>query len=150
MPSVAERSLAAKADFPIFSRRFSGRELVYLDSAATSQKPEPVIAALADHLRNHNANIHRGVYELAQEADAAYEGARRRIAAFTGAPADTTIFTENVTEAINLAPYAWGGAHLQSGQAVLITQMDPHANIVPWQVLCRARGAALRYLEVDE
>jgi cysteine desulfurase / selenocysteine lyase len=150
MPSVAERSLAAKADFPIFSRRFSGRELVYLDSAATSQKPESVIAALADHLRSHNANIHRGVYELAQEADAAYEGARRRIAAFTGAPAETTIFTKNVTEAINLVAYAWGRAHLQRGQAVLITQMEHHANIVPWQVLCRERGASLRYLEVDE
>ena len=150
MPSVAERSLAAKADFPIFSRRFSGRELVYLDSAATSQKPERVIAALADHLRSHNANIHRGVYELAQEADAAYEGARRRIAAFTGAPAETTIFTKNVTEAINLVAYAWGRARMQRDQAVLITQMEHHANIVPWQVLCRERGASLRYLEVDE
>src|SRR5256714_9822963 len=150
MPSVAERSLAAKADFPIFARRFSGRELVYLDSAPTSQKPESVIAPLADHLRSHNANIHRGVYELAQEADAAYEGARRRIAAFTGAAAETTIFTKNVTEAINLVAYAWGRAHLQRGQAVLITQMEHHANIVPWQVLCRERGASLRYLEVDE
>jgi cysteine desulfurase/selenocysteine lyase len=150
MPSVAERSLAAKADFPIFARRFSGRELVYLDSAATSQKPESVIAALAEHLRSHNANIHRGVYELAQEADAAYEGARRRIAQFTGAPVETTIFTKNVTEAINLVAYAWGRARLQPAQAVLITQMEHHANIVPWQVLCRERGASLRYLEVDE
>ena len=150
MPSVAERSLAAKADFPIFARRFSGRELVYLDSAATSQKPEAVIAALAEHLRSHNANIHRGVYELAQEADAAYEGARRRIAQFTGAPIETTIFTKNVTEAINLVAYAWGRARLQPAQAVLITQMEHHANIVPWQVLCRERGATLRYLEVDE
>jgi cysteine desulfurase / selenocysteine lyase len=150
MPSVAERSLAAKADFPIFARRFSGRELVYLDSAATSQKPEAVIAALAEHLRSHNANIHRGVYELAQEADAAYEGARRRIAQFTGAPLETTIFTKNVTEAINLVAYAWGRARLQPTEAVLITQMEHHANIVPWQVLCRERGATLRYLEVDE
>jgi len=150
MPSVAERSLAAKADFPIFARRFSGCELVYLDSAATSQKPEAVIAALAEHLRSHNANIHRGVYELAQEADAAYEGARRRIAQFTGAPVETTIFTKNVTEAINLVAYAWGRARLQPAQAVLITQMEHHANIVPWQVLCRERGASLRYLEVDE
>jgi len=150
MPSVAERSLAAKADFPIFSRRFGGHELVYLDSAATSQKPEAVIAAQADHLRSHNANIHRGVYELAQEADAAYEGARRRIAAFTGAPVETTIFTKNVTEAINLVAYAWGRTRLQPGQAVLITQMEHHANIVPWQMLCRERGASLRYLEVDE
>ena len=150
MPSVAERSLAAKADFPIFARRFSGRELVYLDSVATSQKPEAVIAALAEHLRSHNANIHRGVYELAQEADAAYEGGRRRIAQFTGAPLETTIFTKNVTEAINLVAYSWGRARLQPTQAVLITQMEHHANIVPWQVLCRERRASLRYLEVDE
>ena len=150
MPSVAERSLAAKADFPIFARRFSGRELVYLDSAATSQKPEAVIAALAEHLRSHNANIHRGVYPLAQEADAAYDGARERVAAFVGAGEQATIFTKNVTEAINLVAYAWGRANVGPGQAVLITQMEHHANIVPWQVLCRERGASLRYLEVDE
>src|SRR5262249_55615543 len=101
-------------------------------------------------LRNHNANIHRGVYELAQEADAAYEGARRAIAAFANADADTTIFTKNVTEAINLVAYSWGRANVAAGDAVLITQADHHANMVPWQGLCRERGAALRYLEVDE
>jgi cysteine desulfurase / selenocysteine lyase len=150
MPSVAESSLDVKADFPIFARRFDGRELVYLDSGATSQKPQVVIEAVADHLRYHNANIHRGVYALAQEADAAYDGARSRVAAFTGAQADTTIFTKNVTEAINLVAYAWGRANIGPGDAVLITQMEHHANIVPWQVLCRERGATLRYLEVDE
>jgi len=150
MPPVAERSLDVKADFPIFSRRFAGRELVYLDSAATSQKPAVVIEAVADHLRNHNANVHRGVYALAQEADAAYDLARTRVAAFTGAQVDTTIFTKNVTEAINLVAYSWGRANVGPGDAVLITQMEHHANIVPWQVLCRERGATLRYLEVDE
>src|SRR2546421_184391 len=150
MPSVAERSLAVKADFPIFQRRFGGRELVYLDSAATSQKPEVVIEALAEHLRKHNANIHRGVYPLAQEADAAYDGARRRVAEFTGAEPETTIFTKNVTEAINLVAYAWGRANVHRGDAVLITQMEHHANIVPWQILCREREATLRYLEIDE
>jgi cysteine desulfurase/selenocysteine lyase len=153
MPPVAESSLEVKADFPIFSRRFDGRgggALIYLDSGATSQKPQVVIEALADHLRNHNANVHRGVYALAQEADAAYDGARRRVAAFTGAQPDTTIFTKNVTEAINLVAYSWGRAHIGPGDAVLITQMEHHANIVPWQVLCRERGAELRYLEVDE
>jgi cysteine desulfurase/selenocysteine lyase len=149
-PAVALSSLDVRGDFPIFTRRFDGRELVYLDSGATSQKPEVVIDAVADHLRNHNANVHRGVYALAQEADAAYDGARRRVAAFTGAPAQTTIFTKNVTEAINLVAYAWGRANVGSGDAVLITQMEHHANIVPWQVLCRERGATLRYLEVDE
>ena len=162
MPPVVESSLQVKADFPIFARRFDGRELVYLDSGATSQKPEVVIEAVANHLRDHNANVHRGVYALAQEADAAYDGARRRVAAFTGAQPQTTIFTKNVTEAINLVAYAWGRGHapgragaegqanIGPGDAVLITQMEHHANIVPWQVLCRERGAELRYLEVNE
>jgi cysteine desulfurase / selenocysteine lyase len=139
-----------RADFPIFAREFDGRPLVYLDSAATSQKPAVVIEAVADHLRNHNANVHRGVYALAQEADAAYDGARRAVAGFTGAQVDTTIFTKNVTEAINLVAYSWGRANVGPGDAVLITQAEHHANIVPWQVLCRERGATLRYLEVDE
>jgi cysteine desulfurase/selenocysteine lyase len=142
--------LNVKNDFPIFSRRFNERELIYLDSGSTSQKPEVVIEAVAEHLRNHNANIHRGVYTLAQEADAAYDEARRRVAAFTGAQPETTIFTKNVTEAINLVAYAWGRANVGTGDVVLITQMEHHANIVPWQVLCRERGATLRYLEVDE
>ncbi len=142
--------LAVKGDFPIFARRFDGRELVYLDSSATAQKPLVVIEALAEHLSSHNANVHRGVYALAQEADAAFEGARARIAAFTGAQAQSTIFTKNVTEAINLIAYAWGRANVGPGDAVLITQMEHHANIVPWQVLCRERGATLRYLEIDQ
>jgi cysteine desulfurase/selenocysteine lyase len=150
MPHLAERSLAVKSDFPILTRRFGGRELVYLDSAATSQKPQVVIDALAEHLRLRNANIHRGVYPLAQEADAAYDAARGRVAAFTHAEVSTTIFTKNVTEAINLVAYAWGRANVKHGDAVLITQMEHHANLVPWQVLCRERGATLRYLEIDE
>jgi cysteine desulfurase/selenocysteine lyase len=149
MPPVAESALGVKSDFPIFSRRFDGRPLIYLDSGATSQKPEVVIEALANHLREHNANVHRGVYTLAQEADAAYDGARKRVAAFVGAEPETTIFCKNVTEAINLVAYSWGRANVGPGDAVLITQMEHHANIVPWQVLCRERGAELRYLEVD-
>jgi cysteine desulfurase/selenocysteine lyase len=150
MPPVAESSLAVKADFPIFARRFHGRELIYLDSAATAQKPLLVIDAEADHLARHNANVHRGVYALAQEADAAYEDARRRVAAFTNADPVSTIFTKNVTEAINLVAYAWGRSNIGAGDSVLITQMEHHANIVPWQVLCAERGATLRYLELDE
>jgi cysteine desulfurase/selenocysteine lyase len=150
MPPVAESSLLLAADFPILTRRFDGRELVYLDSASTSQKPQVVIDALAEHLRSHNANVHRGVYALAQEADAAFEQARRRVAAFVGGEPRTTIFTKNVTEAINLVAYAWGRANVGPGDAVLITQMEHHANLVPWQVLCRERSAELRYLEVDE
>jgi cysteine desulfurase/selenocysteine lyase len=179
MPDVVTVTggLDVKADFPIFGRRSSAhppRELIYLDSGATSQKPGVVIDAVANHLREHNANVHRGVYALAQEADAAYERARGRVAEFVGGEPETTIFCKNVTEAINLVAYAWGRgqaprgadgrnlgksaadastqgrANVGPGDAVLITQMEHHANIVPWQVLCRERGAALRYLEVDE
>jgi cysteine desulfurase/selenocysteine lyase len=150
MPPVAEGALGVKSDFPIFSCHFDGRPLIYLDSGATSQKPEVVIQAVADHLREHNANVHRGVYALAQEADAAYDGARKQVATFVNAEPETTIFCKNVTEAINLVAYAWGRANVGSGDAVLITQMEHHANIVPWQVLCRERGAELRYLEVDD
>lgn len=155
-PGAELSSLGVKGDFPIFVRRFDGRELIYLDSGATSQKPAVVIDALAEHLRSHNANVHRGVYALAQEADAAYDGARRRVAAFVGASPRTTVFTKNVTEAINLVAYAWGRgsvagrANVGPGETILITQLEHHANIVPWQMLCRERGASLRYLEVDE
>ncbi len=148
--------LDVRADFPIFAQNPGERPLIYLDSGATSQKPQVVIDALADHLRHHNANVHRGVYALAQEADAAYDTARRQVAAFVGAHRSsgigqqTTIFTKNATEAINLVAYSWGRANVKAGDAVLITQMEHHANLVPWQVLCRERGASLRYLEVDE
>jgi cysteine desulfurase/selenocysteine lyase len=157
-PTGEMAGLDVRGDFPILTRELDGHPLVYLDSASTAQKPRVVIDALAEHLRAHNANVHRGVYALAQEADAAYEQARARVAAFTGADAKTTIFTKNVTEAINLVAYAWGRSDLgpthpsptHPGDAVLITQMEHHANIVPWQQLCKERGAQLRYLEVDE
>ncbi len=162
-PSGESAELDVRGDFPILTREFDGNPLVYLDSASTAQKPQVVIDALAEHLRAHNANVHRGVYALAQEADAAYAQARARVAAFTSADPKTTIFTKNVTEAINLVAYAWGRSDLgpthpspshpsptHPGDAVLITQMEHHANIVPWQQLCKERGAQLRYLEVDE
>jgi cysteine desulfurase/selenocysteine lyase len=143
-------ALDVRADFPILSREFDGRPLIYLDSAATAQKPQVVIDAVSSYLGEHNANVHRGVYALARESDAAYEGARERIAHFTGGEPKTTIFTKNVTEAINLVAYAWGRANVHAGETVLITTMEHHANIVPWQVLCRAKGAKLHYLEVDD
>jgi cysteine desulfurase / selenocysteine lyase len=146
----AALDLDVRSDFPILKREFDGRPLIYLDSAATSQKPQVVIDAVAEYLSAHNSNVHRGVYALARESDAAYEGARERIARFVGGEPKTTIFTKNVTEAINLVAYAWGRANVHAGEAVLITTMEHHANIVPWQVLCRERGAKLRYLEVDE
>jgi cysteine desulfurase / selenocysteine lyase len=150
MPQAVSATLAVRGDFPILERSFDGAPLIYLDSASTSQKPAVVIDALAQHLRAHNANVHRGVYALAQEADAAYESARARVAAFTGWDPETTIFAKNVTETINLIAYAWGLDHLRRGDAVLITEMEHHANVVPWQQLCRRTGAQLRYLNIDE
>jgi cysteine desulfurase/selenocysteine lyase len=147
---VQGQSLALRDDFPILSRDFDGRPLVYLDSGATSQKPLAVIEAMDAYYRERNANVHRGVYALAQEADAAYDEARRKVAAFAGWEPQTTIFTKNVTEAINLVAYAWGRANVRPGDAVLTTQMEHHANIVPWQQLCRETGAQLRYLEVND
>jgi cysteine desulfurase/selenocysteine lyase len=143
-------ALDVRADFPILAREIGGQRIVYLDSASTSQKPESVLAALDDYYRNHNANVHRGVYTLAREADALFEGARSRIAAFVGWPAANTIFTRNVTEAINLVAYSWARTTLAPGDAVLITEMEHHSNIVPWQLATQATGAQLRYLEVGD
>ena len=148
--AASETALDVRADFPILSRRLDGGRLVYLDSSSTSQKPAAVLDALDDFYRNHNANIHRGVYKLAQEADALFEGARERIAAFLNWPVAATIFTRNVTEAINLVAYSWARPNLRPGDAVLISEMEHHSNIVPWQLATAATGAELRYLEVAD
>jgi cysteine desulfurase/selenocysteine lyase len=148
--AAVSAELDLRADFPILAREIGGKRLVYLDSGSTSQKPAAVIEAIDDYYRNHNANIHRGVYPLAQEADALFEGARRRIAAFAGGDPRTTIFTRNVTDAINLVAYSWARTNLAPGDAVLVTAMEHHSNIVPWQLACEATGAQLRWLEVDD
>jgi cysteine desulfurase/selenocysteine lyase len=150
MEAATTPALDIRADFPILSREIDGRPLVYLDSAATSQKPAAVIDAMDVYYRRHNANVHRGVYTLAQEATDLFEGARQRIAAFAGGETDTTIFTRNATEAINLVAYAWGREHTGPGDVVLITEMEHHSNIVPWQLLARDTGAELRYLSVSD
>ncbi len=142
--------LDVRADFPILSREIDGRPIVYLDSAATSQKPNAVIDAIVDYYREHNAPIHRSVYRLAEEATEAFEGARTRIAAFAGGEPSTTIFTANATEAINLVAYAWGREHVGAGDVLLITEMEHHSNIVPWQMLAQESGAELRYLDVSD
>jgi cysteine desulfurase/selenocysteine lyase len=123
---------------------------VYLDSSATSQKPRMVIDAIEDYYAHHNANIHRGVYPLAVEATDLYEGGRERAAAWLGSTPKETIFTKNATEAINLVAYAWGRRNVGAGDAVVLTQMEHHSNIVPWQLLCQEVGAEIRYLEVDD
>jgi cysteine desulfurase/selenocysteine lyase len=136
--------LDVRADFPIL------RDLAYLDSAATSQKPEVVIGAVDDYYRTSNANVHRSVYELADRATALYEGARERIAEFLNWDSASTIFTKNVTEAINLVAYAWGLENLKQGDEILVTEMEHHSNIVPWQLAARRTGASLRWLHVQE
>ena len=143
-------ALDVRADFPILGRELEGGRLVYLDSSSTSQKPAGVIEAIDDYYRNHNANIHRGVYKLAQEADTLFEGARERIAAFLRWPVASTIFTANVTAAINLVAYSWARTNLRPGDTVLISEMEHHSNIVPWQLAVAATGAQLRYLEVSD
>ena len=148
--SPAHAPLNVKGDFPLLERTTHGRSLVYLDSAATSQKPLPVIEAIDSFYRRSNANVHRGVYEIAQEATDLFEGARQRVAAFCRAEPAGTIFTRNATEAINLVAYAWGRTGVGPGDEVLITHMEHHSNIVPWQLLCRDTGARLRYLSVSE
>jgi len=147
---AAGHALDVRGDFPILAREIEGKPLVYLDSGATSQKPQTVIEAMDAYYSERNANVHRGVYPLAQQADAAYDGARAKVAGFVGWDPKTTIFTKNVTEAINLVAYAWGRANVGPGDAIVTTQMEHHANIVPWQQLCKAQGAQLRYLEVNE
>jgi cysteine desulfurase/selenocysteine lyase len=143
-------ALDLRADFPILSREIDGKRIVYLDSAATSQKPEPVLAAMDGFYRHSNSNVHRGVYTLAQEATDLFEGARERIAAFVGGEAQTTIFTRNATEALNLVARTWGVDNVGPGDAVLVTEMEHHSNLVPWQMLCQERGAELRYLDIDD
>ena len=150
MEAATSHLLNVRADFPILAREIDGRPIVYLDSAATSQKPAAVIDALGGYYRRHNANVHRGVYTLAQEATELFEGARERIAAFTGGETATTIFTGNATEAINLVAYAWGRDNVGPGDVVLLTQMEHHSNILPWQLLAEEVGADLRYLEVSD
>jgi cysteine desulfurase/selenocysteine lyase len=138
-------SLDVRADFPILRG-----DIAYLDSAATSQKPESVIQAMDDYYRTSNANVHRSVYELAEKATAAYEGARERVAEFVGWDSTTTIFAKNVTEAINLVAYAWGRQNLNPGDEILVTEMEHHSNVVPWQIAAQQAGASLRYLHVQE
>ena len=138
-------------DFPVLSRVVHGRPLRYLDNAATTQKPEEVIRTLDRYYREYNSNVHRGVHLLSQEATAAYEGARETVRAFLGAASTReVVFTRGTTEAINLVAYAWGRTNVGSGDEVLVTEMEHHSNIVPWQMLCDAVGATLRVLPIDD
>jgi cysteine desulfurase/selenocysteine lyase len=138
-----------RADFPILSREINGHPLVYLDSAATTQKPIQVLEAVDDYYRFHNANVHRGAYTLAEEATSLYEGARTKVADFIGAPASEVVFTRGTTSAINAIAYGWGLYNLKPGDRIVLTMMEHHANVVPWQLITRHTGAELVYLPLD-
>jgi cysteine desulfurase/selenocysteine lyase len=151
MASIGVTSLPdVRADFPVLTREWNGRRVTYVDSAATSQKPDAVLSVMDRFLRESNASVHRGLYDLGREATELFEGARERIARFVGGEHETTIFTHNATEAINLVAYSWGRANLGPGDEVLITRMEHHSNIVPWQLACRDTGAKLRYLDISD
>jgi cysteine desulfurase/selenocysteine lyase len=139
-----------RADFPVLQRRFNGKRLVYLDSGASAQKPRQVIEAMERFYSTSYGTVHRGVYELGREATEMFEGARERIAAFVGWDPACSIYTRNATEAINLVAYSWGRENVREGDEVLITEMEHHSNIVPWQLLCEETGARLRYLCVSD
>lgn len=137
-----------RKDFPVLDQEVNGRKLIYFDNAATSQKPLSVIEAMTHYYEHDNANVHRGLHELSNRATAGYEGARARLAAYIGAQDEEIIFTRGTTESINLVARAWGEEYLQAGDVVLLTEMEHHSNIVPWQLLAQRRGVKLRFIPV--
>ena len=140
-----------RADFPLLRQRENGHPLVYLDNAATTQKPQSVLDAITEYYRTTNANVHRGAYDLAIRATEAYEAARAKLAGFVNAWArEGVVFTRGTTEAINLVAGAYGRAHVRAGDSVVVTAMDHHSNLVPWQMLCQEKGATLRMVEITE
>jgi cysteine desulfurase/selenocysteine lyase len=140
-----------RADFPIFEQLIHGKPLSFLDSAASSQKPRQVIDAMSNFYETSYANVHRGVYELAERATAGYEGARETVGRFLNAPSTSeVVFTRNATEGINLVAYAWGMNNLGPGDVVVVTELEHHSNFVPWQYVARRTGAEFRMLPLDE
>ncbi len=152
--SSAAASLDAellKRDFPALAQEVNGKPLAYLDNAATTQKPEEVLAALEHYYRFDNANVHRGIHELSRRATEAYEGSRKRLASWIGANGpEEVVWTRGTTEAINLVASSWGGANLQEGDEVVLTEMEHHSNLVPWQLVAQRTGARLRYVGLDD
>jgi cysteine desulfurase/selenocysteine lyase len=141
-----------RAEFPILATRTStGKPLVYLDSAATSQKPEAVLDVIDTYYREYNANVHRGIYEIGERATAAYEAARTSVARFINAPdRHEIVFTRNATEAINLVAYAWGRKNIERGDAIVLTEMEHHANLVPWQLLMQEKDGDLEFIPITD
>jgi cysteine desulfurase / selenocysteine lyase len=140
-----------RKDFPIFETQVHGKPLIYLDSASSSQKPRQVVDRIVRFYETENANVHRGVYDLSERATAAYEGARAACARFIGArDPRTIIFTRGTTEGINLVRFTWGRVNVHEGDEILVTQMEHHSNLIPWQILAQQAGAKLRHLPVDD
>ncbi len=140
-----------RGDFPILSRQVHGKQLVYLDSTASSQKPNAVIDAMTHYYHNYNANVHRGVYEISEDATAAMEKARVKVARFLNArQSKQIIFTRNTSESINLVAYSWGNANIHTGDLIILTEMEHHSNLVPWQLLAQRTGARLEFIPVTE
>src|SRR5437879_6752005 len=138
-----------RADFPILHQKVHGHPLLYFDSAATSQKPRAVLDALRNYYEHENANVHRGLHELSSRATEAYEKSRQQVANYLGAAsADEIVFTRGTTESINLVAQAWGGKFLRDGDVALLTEMEHHSNLVPWQLLAERTGAQLRFVPV--
>jgi cysteine desulfurase / selenocysteine lyase len=153
MTIAQERTLASKvrADFPILHQKVHDQPLVYLDNAATSQKPKAVLEALQHYYQTDNANVHRGVHTLSSRATDAYEGARDKVAAFVNAATrEQIVYTRNASEAINLVAYSWGMNHLQAGDEVILTVMEHHSNLIPWQFVAQRTGAVLKFVELTD
>jgi cysteine desulfurase/selenocysteine lyase len=151
-PSLSEAEVTRiRSEFPILREQPHGKQLVFLDSAASSQKPIQVIDAMDDYYRRYHANIHRGVYHISELATEAYEDARRKTARFIGAsePAEC-IYVRNATEGLNLVAYAWGRSNVRRGDSILVTEMEHHSNLVPWQILAQATGATLRFVRITD
>jgi len=140
-----------RQEFPILNREVKGRPLIYLDNAATTQKPQQVLDALMHYYTNYNANIHRGIHTLAEEATAAFEHTRDAVKSFIGAGSrEEIIFTRGTTEGINLVAYSWGRKNIQANDEIIISNMEHHSNIVPWQLLCEEKGAILKVIPINE
>lgn len=142
---------AIREQFPVLNREVKGRPLIYFDNAATSQKPQAVIDALVNYYTGYNANIHRGIHTLAEEATAAFEETRNAVREFIHAPSrEEIIFTRGTTEGINLVAYTWGRQNIRSGDEIIVSTMEHHSNIVPWQILCEEKGAILKVIPIND
>ena len=140
-----------RKDFPALDQTIHGKPLAYLDNAATSQKPRAVLDVLSEYYERDNANVHRGIHELSRRATVAFEAAREKVASWINAPsAAECVWTRGTTEAINLVATAWGLDHVGEGDEILISVMEHHSNIVPWQLLAARTGATLKYIEIDD